>query len=123
MSKAGAIKKWASDWIVDRPVSTAQLAGKRLWRATDRNCAKIFAIEKLQAADDNCAKAVSLFQDRFKYRREVAGRGIDDLQYLSGRGLLLQRLARLGDEPRILHCDDRLRREILQQRYFLIGKG
>ena len=28
----------------------------------------------------------------------------------------------LGDEPRILHRDDRLRREILQQRDLLIGE-
>ena len=45
---------------------------------------------------------------------EVAGRGVDDLQHLGGRGLLLQCLARLGQEPRILHRDDRLRRKVLQ---------
>jgi hypothetical protein len=57
---------------------------------------------------------VRLFEDRVENRSEVAGRGIDDLQYLGSRRLLLQRFARLGQEPRILHCDDRLRREILQ---------
>jgi hypothetical protein len=31
----------------------------------------------------------------------------------------LQRLARLSDEPRILHRDDRLRREVLQERNLL----
>jgi hypothetical protein len=30
--------------------------------------------------------------------------------------------AGLGDEPRVLHCDDRLSREILKQSDFLIGK-
>src|SRR5262249_27206295 len=39
----------------------------------------------------------SLFQHRVEHRREVTGRGIYDLQYLGGRGLLLQSLARLGD--------------------------
>ena len=39
------------------------------------------------------AEAVRLFQDRVEYRREIAGRGIDDLQHLGGRGLLLQGLA------------------------------
>ena len=38
------------------------------------------------------------------------------------RCLLLQRLARLGQEPRVLHCYDRLRREILQQRDLLFGE-
>src|SRR5215472_5891554 len=67
-----------------------------------------------------CAtEGMRLLQNRVEYRREIAGRGIDDLQHLGGRGLLLQRLARLGDEPRILCGDDRLRREILQQHDFL----
>jgi hypothetical protein len=57
-----------------------------------------------------------------KHRREVARRGINDLQYLGGRGLLLQGLARLGQEPRVLHRDDRLPRKILQQCDLSIGK-
>ena len=36
-------------------------------------------------------KRVRLFQHRVEHRREVAGRGIDDLQHFGGRGLLLQR--------------------------------
>jgi hypothetical protein len=36
--------------------------------------------------------------------------------------LLLQRLTGLSDEPRILHCDHRLRREVFQQRDLLVGK-
>ena len=44
------------------------------------------------------------------------------LQHLGGRCLLLQRLARLGHQPRILHRDDRLRGEVLQQRDLLLGE-
>jgi hypothetical protein len=47
---------------------------------------------------------------------------IDHLQYLGGGGLLLQSLARLGDESGILHRDDRLRGKVLQQRYLLVGE-
>ena len=43
-------------------------------------------------------------------------------KHLGGRGLLLQGLARLGDEPRVLHRDHRLRREVLQQRDLLVGE-
>ena len=43
-------------------------------------------------------------------------------KHLGGRGLLLQGLARLGDQPRVLHRDHRLRREILQQRDLLVGE-
>ena len=57
-----------------------------------------------------------------EHRRELAGRGIDDLQHLGGCGLLLQGLARLGQEPRVLHRDDRLRGEILQQRDLFFGE-
>jgi len=60
------------------------------------------------------AETPSPFEHRIEYGGEVAGRTVDDLQYLGGRGLLLQGLARLGQEPRILHRDDRLRREVLQ---------
>ena len=51
-----------------------------------------------------------------------AGRRVDDLQYLGGRGLLLQSLARLGQEPRILHRGDRLRREVFEQRNLLVSR-
>ena len=43
-------------------------------------------------------------------------------KHLGGRGLLLQRLARLGDEPRILHRDDRLVREGAHQLDLLLGE-
>ena len=67
-------------------------------------------------------RRMRLFEHRVEHRREIAGRGIDDLQYLGGRGLLLQCLARLGQEPRVLHRDDRLRREILEQRDLFLGE-
>src|SRR5215831_17236450 len=59
------------------------------------------------------AQARRLFEHRVEHWSEIARRGIDNLQYLCGRGLLRQGLARLGQQPRILHRDDRLRREIL----------
>src|SRR6516225_3232774 len=57
-----------------------------------------------------------------EHRREITGRGIDDLQYLGGCGLLLQSLTRLGQEPRILHSDDRLRREVFEKSDLPLGK-
>jgi hypothetical protein len=35
------------------------------------------------------------------------------LQYFGGCGLLLQRLACLGQEPRVFHCDNRLGGKVL----------
>src|ERR1700724_255284 len=81
------------------------------------------AVIGAQLAEGTPAQAQRPLQHRVEDRREIAGRGIDDLQYLGSRGLLLQGLARLGQEPRILHCDDRLRGESFEQRDFLVGKG
>src|SRR6516225_199308 len=79
-------------------------------------------IKRRKRAERNLAEFHRLFEDRIEHGREVAGRRIDDLQYLGSRGLLLQSLARLGQEPRVLHRDDRLRREVLQQRDLLVGE-
>src|SRR3984893_14508717 len=63
------------------------------------------SISYMQAAVRGAAEAARLLQDRVEYRREVTGGRVDDPQPLGGRGLLLQCLARLIDQPRIFHCD------------------
>src|SRR5580704_91853 len=63
-----------------------------------------------------------LFQYSVEHWAEVAGGAVDDPQHLGSRGLLLQGLARLDDQPRILHRDNRLRREALHQRDLLLGE-
>ena len=68
------------------------------------------------------AEAYRLFQHRIEHRRQIAGRGVDHLQHLGGRGLLFQRLPLLGDQPRVLHRDHRLGGEVLQQRDLLVGE-
>ena len=68
------------------------------------------------------ADAQRLVQYSVEHRREVAGRAVDDPKHLGGRGLLLQRLACLGDQPRVLHRDDRLGGEILEQCDFFLGE-
>src|SRR5215471_9677685 len=63
-----------------------------------------------------------LFQYRIEHRREVAGRRIDHAQDLSGRSLLIQSLAGLGQQPCILHRNHRLRSEVLEQRDLLVSE-
>jgi hypothetical protein len=63
---------------------------------------------------------VRLSQNCLEHRGEITRRGIDDLQYLRGCGLLLQCLARFGQQPRVLYRDDRLRREVLEQCNLLV---
>src|SRR5262249_2186304 len=79
-----------------------------------------FAIEYRQAAIIGPAQKQRLFDDRVEDGGKVARRGVDDLQYLSGRDLLLQCFAGLGQKPRILHCNDCLRREIFEERYLFV---
>src|SRR5438105_1035892 len=95
---------------------------KRRRHALHRRCMKALAVESSQHSKRSSAQVQRLFEHRVKYRRELAGRGVDDPQHLGGGGLLFQGLARLGDEARVLHRDDRLRREVLQQRDLLVGK-
>ena len=78
----------------------------------DQQYIKLVAAEQVLAA----------VEDLVEHRLGIGHRGADHAENLGGGFLLLQRLARLGDEPRVLHRDDRLRREVLQQRDLLIGE-
>src|SRR5215468_823716 len=80
----------------------------------ERHRVETLAIVVPQDTESGITEPYGLLEHRVKHRGEVAGGRIDDLQYLGGRGLLLQGLARLGQEPRILDSDHRLRGEVLQ---------
>src|SRR5215469_5581555 len=67
-----------------------QLLGKVLREATYRGRPEGLAVEQPQAAARRAAVGVRLFQYRLEDRLQLTGRGIDDLQYLGRRGLLLQ---------------------------------
>ena len=61
--------------------------------ATARNFRSSWSSKAAVAAS---AQPHRLFEHRVEHRREVAGRGIDDLQYLGGRGLLVARFFEFG---------------------------
>src|SRR5262245_11894353 len=54
------------------------------------------SVECPQAAEIEPRKSRRFFQHRVEDGGEVAGRGIDDLQHLGSRGLLLQGLAEVA---------------------------
>ena len=69
------------------------------------------------------------FDQRVEHRLQIEGRAADDLEHVAGRGLVFERffeiagaLAQFAEQPRVLHRDDRLRREVLQQRDLLVGE-
>ena len=64
-----------------------------------------------------------LLEDHLENRLKVPGRGVDHLQHLRGRGLLLQRLALFGQKSRILDGDDRLVGEGSDKFDLPVGKG
>ena len=82
--------------------------------ALDRGGVELLAIERQDVPIVRFAQPHCLFEHGIEYWREIARRGVDDLQYLGRRGLLLQRLARLRNKPCVLHRNDRLRGEVLQ---------
>src|SRR5215472_2994741 len=100
---------------VIRPDALSQPAGERLRYAMTRDRAEVLAVVEKQASEFGPAEGVRLVQDRVKHRRQIARRRIDDLQDLSGRGLLLQRLARLAEQSDVLDRNNRLVGEGLEQ--------
>src|ERR1700730_17831463 len=60
------------------------------------------------------------FDERNEHRLQIESRAADDLEHIASRSLVFERffeiagaLAQFSEQPRILHRDDRLRREIL----------
>ena len=84
-----------------------------MWDATQSHGAKPLVIISIQNAKGGLAEPSGPFQHCVENRHEIAWRGIDDLEDLGGRGLLVQCFSGLGDQPRVLHRDDRLCREVL----------
>ena len=98
------------------------------FRFGHRTRAKHRTVVDQRAIKTEDRSVVRLAQDRRAGRDRLEGglhirrRTRYDAQNFRRRGLLFERLARLGQQPRVLHRDDRLRREILQQRDLLVGK-
>ena len=61
------------------------------WQIALSHQVEIFAIISQQRTKDRTAQTVCLLQYSVEYRSEVAGRRVDDLQYLGGRGFSIQR--------------------------------
>src|SRR5204863_327792 len=96
---------------------------KRVRYGVSRHWVETLAIVGPQAGKSDPTKPHCLVEHRIEHGREVAGRGIDYAQDLGRGGLLLQGLAGLSNQSRVLHRDDSLRREVLQKRKLFLCKG
>ena len=100
----------------------SQTVGDGFGQTAHRDRTEFLSVVCLKAAVGNAAQCHGLIQHRLEYRSEIAGRGIDDLQHLGSRGLLLQGFARLRQQPRVLDRDDRLVCERRDQGDLFFGK-
>src|SRR5215813_1136154 len=101
------------DWRVSGGGIAFSERGIGCWNPASGDGTGSLAVDDGHEAEGRPAQPHRLVEHRVEHRHEIAGRRIYDLQYLGGGGLLLQSLARLGDQPGVLNCDDRLRGEIL----------
>src|SRR5215831_3248637 len=77
-----------------RPILTRPFVKSGM--ASDGCETKVFAIVGSDVPAFPLAQPQGLFEHSVEDRGEIARRGVDDLQYLGSRGLLLQCLTRLG---------------------------
>ena len=91
-------------------------------RSIHRDGPKPPALAKPHDPELCLADARGVLQHGLEHRLQLARRTADDVENLGGRGLLLQRLAQLVEEPGVLDGDDRLGGEVLDQLDLLVGK-
>src|SRR5262249_53392757 len=91
----------------ERGVLTQEL-DERFGDTAKRGCNVSVALQGPQSAERGATEMHRPIKKRVKHRPEIAGRGIDDLEHLGGRGLLVERLARFVDQPSVRYRDDRL---------------
>src|SRR6266446_6790341 len=102
VDEGSAIDQFLEERVVRAAGRLPQPARQRFAITALHQRAPRLAFKDPQRPESSSAKLMRLFQYRVEHRGEITGRRIDDLQYLGGGGLLLQRLAPLGQEPRIL---------------------
>jgi hypothetical protein len=103
------------------PVSVTEMFAspcfnQRRWR--DVHCSRVEAVSsrEKQNTEFRLADARGVFQHRLEHGLKVTGRAGDDAQYVRGGRLLLERIAQLVEQARILDGDDRLVGEGSDQR-------
>src|SRR5215510_10368295 len=122
MNKRCTFDERLGEWYVRNRHTLSQLIGELCRMSALGNGSGVVTFKDPQASERGPAKGMRLLQYRIENRSEVARRRIDDLQHLGSRGLLLQRLARLGQHSRVLYRNDGLCREVLEQRDLLVGE-
>ena len=80
-----------------------------------RHDAEGFSFALINHAKISLADARRVLQHCLKYRLQRARRAADDFQHIGSRGLLLEKVAQLVEQARVLDGDDGLGGEIRKQ--------
>src|SRR5262249_41663240 len=123
----------AGEWIVrvlGRDVHTPHVLS--IIRRQAERCCRMERATVVTEQYTKCrfADAYRIPQHGLEHRLQFTRRRADDLQYLRGRSLLLQRLAEIGgalpqlvEQARVLDGDDGLFRKVADKFDLLVGKG
>src|SRR5262245_12663267 len=86
----------------------------------ERNLLEAVSVIEIQQAELRVAQPRGVRQHGLEYRFKLAGRARDDTEDLRGRGLLLQQLAQLVEQPGVLDGDDGLLGKIANKLNMLV---
>src|SRR5262249_43563051 len=84
---------------------------------------EIFTIELENVSARGAAKPRRALDQGLQHGLQIESRAADDLEHVGGGGLLLQRLAQLVEQARVLNGDDGLGSEVCHQLDLLVGEG
>src|ERR1700722_10153655 len=84
--------------------------------------AKNVSLTQRERAEIDATDTRGILEDGLEHRLQLTGRTRYDAQYLGSRGLLLQRLPQLVEQPRVLDGDDGLGGEIRHQLDLFVGE-
>ena len=82
--------------IVIARIAAAHLRVEGISQPSGGDRPEAFAVVEFEIAVSDIAQRHRLFEDRVEHRLKLAGRAVDDLQYLGDRLLLFEALAQFG---------------------------
>jgi hypothetical protein len=95
----------------------------KLWRRIESHYhPQELAVEPEDECPVRSAQPDRTFGNSFEHRVKIERRAADNFEHISGHRLLLQRLFKLVEQPRVLDGDDRLSGKVLNRSDLFVGK-